>query len=128
MTRYYEMCRETKDISNFKKYSNVCKECKEKKLTRLTSEKQSFIATGNNVCVGAMFLLAIQWKIRANAVPPQKFLNIRSQRRRTCNSIFRNWTKQKSKWLWCYLFTKKITQTYAKLHEKYDKWFRSMPI
>ena len=30
ITRYCERCRENKDISNFKKYRIVCKECKEK--------------------------------------------------------------------------------------------------
>ena len=32
ITRYCERCRKPKDNSNFKKYGNLCKECKEKQI------------------------------------------------------------------------------------------------
>ena len=47
MTRYCERCRETKDITNFKKYGNVCKECKEKQI----NEQKAKFYSNREQCV-----------------------------------------------------------------------------
>ena len=77
MTRYCERCRENKDISNFKKYGIVCKECKEK---IINVNKSKFYSNIYKCVCGCYISDANPIETsRANTVT-QKLFNIRSQR------------------------------------------------